>query len=58
VPPVTPVTVIGVLGQLPCALSHSRRYTSESGVAEALVNETLSWPVQDAPEASLVSETV
>src|SRR5436309_2715578 len=59
VPPVTLVTEIGVLdGQLPCALSHRRRYTSASGVAAALVNVTLSWPAQLAPVALLVRLTV
>jgi hypothetical protein len=53
-PPVRLVTVTGVLGQEPWALSHRRRYTSVSGTAEALVKETDSCPVQVPPVASLV----
>ena len=53
VPPVRLVTRIGIAAQVPCQLSHSRRYTSVSATAEALVNDTDSCPVHVAPDASL-----
>src|SRR5439155_216840 len=58
VPPVRLVTRIGIAAQVPCQLSHSRRYTSVSATAEALVNDTDSCPVHVAPDASLDRVTV